>query len=73
MTDTEKGRETLPAQVGDKEHEAQEREKGKQVGLEILALGKVVECAIALGPGNDNQQKSHEEQEDTAQQEERSG
>jgi hypothetical protein len=48
VADGEQGCETLPAQMGEQEHQAYEREEGKQIGLEILTLGKVVQCAIAL-------------------------
>jgi hypothetical protein len=56
--------------MGEQEHQAYEREEGKQIGLEILTLREVVQCAIALRPGDDYEEQSDQQQEDAAKKEE---
>lgn len=52
--------------MGQKEDEAEKCEEGQQVGLEVLAFREVVQCAVALGPGNDGDEERDEGQEHSA-------
>jgi hypothetical protein len=70
VLDDEQGCEALSKKMSDEQHESKKREEGKQIGLEILALREVVECAIALRPRDDDEEESDEKQEHAAQQEE---
>ena len=73
MAKREQRCETLAAEVGEEEHQADECQEGKQIGFHVLTVGEVVERAVALGPGDDGDQDSDEEQKDAAQQKKRPG
>ena len=62
----EQGGYSFPAEVREEKHESCESEKGEEVGLEVLALGEVVEDAIALRPRDDEEKTAEEAQEHTA-------
>ena len=68
VPDREQGCETLAAQVGEEEYQANQCEEREHIGFDILTVGEVVERAVALGPRDNGDEDSDEKQKDAAQQ-----